>query len=416
MKLKNNLMNTPKLSGDYDIVVFSHLRWEFVIQRPQHIINRLAKDRKILFIEEPIPFTEENKGTAHTIKASKNITVLQPRISWDQMHDELEPLVTEYMDKLAINEPILWFYSAGFGEMVKRIDHSLVVYDVMDELSAFKGASPRHLEQERELLKYADVVFTGGKSLYESKSQLHDNVHCFPSSVDRVHFEKALKKSIKIPTDLAEIRKNNKKIAGFYGVIDERIDLDLLAQTADLMQEVSFVMIGPVVKINEADLPRRDNIFYLGSKPYAQLPEYLKGIDIAIMPFAMNESTKFISPTKTLEFMAALKPIISTPIYDVVRDYQKEVKIVHTAEEFKDALTFYLQETPAEKKQREKLEIAVIERTSWDNTVSAMKGLMAEALDKLQIFDEVSYLPDRKGYTSPLGVANFNFTVGYEKE
>ena len=192
--------------------------------------------------------------------------------------------------------------------------------------------------------------------------------------------------------------------------------MDLLAQTADLMQEVLFVMIGPVVKINEADLPRRDNIFYLGSKPYAQLPEYLKGIDIAIMPFAMNESTKFISPTKTLEFMAALKPIISTPIYDVVRDYQKEVKIVHTAEEFKDALTFYLQETPAEKKQREKLEIAVIERTSWDNTVSAMKGLMAEALDKLQIFDEVSYLPDRKGYTSPLGVANFNFTVGYEKE
>lgn len=365
-----------------DIIVFSHLRWEFVIQRPQHIINRLARHNTVLFVEEPIPFNEENRGTVRIIKPSEKLTVLQPRIGWEQFTKELKPIVKSYAYNLGIRNPVLWFYSPSFVDMAAYINHSLIVYDVMDELTAFLGAPKELIEQGKELLSLADVVFTGGKSLYESKKRFHDNVYCFPSSVDKKHFDKVFDEKTIVPRDLKKLKK---PIVGFYGVIDERIDLKFLGKIADASPHASFVMIGPVVKINEQDLPRRANIHYLGGKAYKDLPRYLKGIDIAMMPFALNKATKFISPTKTLEFMAAHKPIISTPVYDVVRDYQKEVSIVKNSREFTNALKRYLSESEEEKNARIALQDAVIAKTSWKNTVEKMKQHMAEALSKTTI-------------------------------
>lgn len=365
------------LKKEYDLVVFCHLRWEFVTQRPQHLISRIGKDRKALFVEEPIGFDETNKGTANVIQPSENITVIQPRIPWENMFEEMTPIVREYMQKLNINKPIVWFYSAAFLPMKDKIESSLVVYDCMDELSAFKGASPDLIEKEKELIRSADVVFTGGKSMYESKSKIGNNVHCFPSSVDRKHFEKALDESTEIPEDISSL---NKPIVGYYGVIDERIDLDLLDKISSDVPDVTFLMIGPVVKIDESDLPRNPNIVYPGGKKYEELPNYLKFIDICMMPFAMNESTKFISPTKTLEYMVACKPIISTPIYDVVRDYSDVVKIVENSDEFVAAIQYYLNETNDEKQKRQELQKDIIEKTSWDNTANEMMRLMADAL------------------------------------
>ncbi|MEO6508643.1 MAG: glycosyltransferase [Patescibacteria group bacterium] len=369
---------TQILSKNYDMVVFSHLRWEFVIQRPQHIINRMAKNRKILFVEEPIPFDNKNRGTANVIDGGNNITVIQPRIPYEAMVSEGVEVVEEYINDLKLKNPILWFYAPMYSDMLNRIEHSLVVYDCMDELAAFKGAPVELITNEKYLISQADVVFTGGKSLYESKKKLHNNVYCFPSSVDRKHFEKVSKKSTTIPADLATLQH---PVVGFYGVIDERIDLTLLDTVSKSLPDISFVMIGPVVKIDEAELPRNPNVHYLGGKSYDELPHYLKGIDIAMMPFAMNQHTKYISPTKTLEFMAALKPIISTPIYDVVRDYKKEVAISSSAKEFVKAIKTYLKETPAQKKIREQLETEIIDRTSWDNTALAMQQIMAEQLE-----------------------------------
>lgn len=360
-----------------DIVVFSHLRWEFVTQRPQHIISRLSQDRRILFVEEPIGYESALKGTANVIRINPNLTVIQPRIEWENMLESLEILVKEYMNNLSIQSPVLWFYSAAFQAIADKIPHSLVVYDCMDELSAFKGASKTLIEQEKMLLQKADVIFTGGKSLYEAKRQLAENVYCYPSSVDREHFAKSLHEDTVAPEDTHNIPR---PIVGYYGVIDERIDLALLNEVASLHSTVSFVIIGPVVKIAEEDLPKHSNIYYLGGKPYNDLPAYLKTFDIAMMPFALNESTKFISPTKTLEYIAGLKPIISTPIYDVKRDYNKVLSIVENAGEFVDALKQYLSESAADKETRTLQYEEILSAVSWDTTVAGMKKNIQESM------------------------------------
>lgn len=367
-----------------DIIVFSHLRWEFVWQRPQHIISRLAKKHRIFFIEEPIEYEPDNEKTFRSYTAAENITVLQPRIHNENLIEDLYPMLNTFMQDHEIDNPYLWFYSPMFKPLLKYIPHSFVIYDCMDQLAAFKGAPPSLLRNEKELLARADVVFTGGKSLYEEKKSYNENVHCFPSSVERNHFEQALLMRTKIPQDMADIVK---PIVGFYGVLDERLDTKLLGDVARRMPQVSFVLLGPIVKINPDDLPQNANIHYLGPKNYQELPNYLKAFDIAMMPFALNRSTKFISPTKTLEYMAALKPIVSTPIYDVVRDYSNEVAIAKTAGQFEKAIKQYLDETSLERKNRETKMSTVIDNTSWDKTVSAMEEIMKETVDQLAIID-----------------------------
>jgi glycosyltransferase involved in cell wall biosynthesis len=390
-----------KDSKKYDYIVFSHLRWEFVTQRPQHIISRLSKDKNILFIEEPIPYTSENKGTVHEITISSNITVVQPFISTETMIEELSTLLKNYRDLGRIKKPITWFYSAIFAPVLDTLPSKLVVYDCMDELAAFKNAPAELIMREKYLLSKADIVFTGGKSLFESKNKLHDNVYCFPSSVDAVHFRKSLDKATIIPDDLKNIPKPT---VGFYGVLDERLDIDLLEKIARLAPHISFIMIGPLAKIAQEDLPHLSNIYYLGPKTYEQLPNYLKGIDIAMMPFALNAATQYISPTKTLEFMAALKPIISTAIHDVVRDYKNEITIVKTPEEFISAINKYLNETKNEAIKREKAEETIIKRNSWDATTAKMKNIISTTLSTKK----------KTAFRKNLSFSKFSLQLSYE--
>lgn len=349
------------LNQEFDVIVFCHLRWEFVYQRPQHIISRLAKLYKVLYVEEPVNYSAEEENTAHFIQVNEHLVVMQPRVA--NIHN-----IKNLFDTITPAK-IGWFYSPAFLPLLSSFSFEKVVYDCMDELSLFKGADPMLMAQEKDLMTRAKIVFTGGKRLYENKKENHSNVHCFPSSVDIKHFKKALN-GIDIPTDMP---MNGRPIIGYYGVIDERIDMELIAEAAKELPQYAFVMIGPLAKISEHDLAKADNIHYLGMKSYEQLPAYLKGFDIAMMPFAMNESTKYISPTKTLEYMAAYKPIISTPVYDVVRDYSHCVHIVQNASDFKCAV---------EEIQREgRWSIIpdfdeILERTSWDKTVDDMVGLI----------------------------------------
>lgn len=359
----------------FDVIVFSHLRWQFVLQRPQHILTRLAKYHRVLFVEDPISSTDENRGTAHVMQIDKHIRVLQPHIDHTRLAEELTPLVEKYTKQFSF--PVLWFYSPIFADMMRKISHSVVVYDCMDELSAFKGASPILREKETYLLSRADIVFTGGKSLYESKKKYNESVFCFPSSVDRKHFESVWKQKLPAPLDIKKIPRPR---VGYYGVIDERIDTKLLAEIAENSSDISFVMIGPVVKIDPTELPHLPNIYYLGGKSYARLPHYLQQLDVTMMPFALNESTKFISPTKTLEFMAAKKPIVSTRITDVVRDYRHVVGIADSSPDFLGYINSYLHETPRLRKQREAFQSEVIARTSWDKTVKSMRQIIQAQL------------------------------------
>lgn len=293
----------PVKKPAYEMIVFSHLRWDFVYQRPQHLISRLSKTRKTLFIEEPIG-KGPNQSIGYEIEVvSSTLSVLKPKV--DTIYD-----IHKILRQLQIQEiPIAWFYSPSFMELMPFIEPKKVIYDCMDELSLFKGAPTTIKEQEQELMKVANVIFTGGRSLFESKSKQQKNVHCFPSSVDLVHFKKATDE-IKIPDDLKEIPKPT---IGYIGVIDERIDMKLLAETAKIMPDYSFVMIGPLAKIGEADLAKGDNIHYLGMKSYNELPNYLAGLDYTMMPFALNDATRFISPNPqfTARFVALTEAFLN---------------------------------------------------------------------------------------------------------
>lgn len=346
----------------YDMLVFSHLRWDFVYQRPQHLISRISRKHKTLFIEEPIP-PNENEGIGfETQVISPYLSILKPRVH--AISD-----IAKILARLNVRQVnSAWFYSAAFYELLNTISADHIIYDCMDELSLFKGASQLLKDQEKKLLNTADLVLTGGISLYEEKSKHNPNVHCFPSSVDCEHFEKA-KRNLMLPSDIKNIQH---PIVGYIGVIDERIDMPLIQQTAELLPEFNFVMIGPLAKIEEKDLAKAENIHYLGMKDYDVLPNYLKAFDVAMMPFALNDSTRFISPTKTLEYMAAGKPIISTSIKDVVRQYNHCVEIIESPDEFKQAIVNAI----SSRKNQIAAYQKILEKTSWDNTASKMLNLL----------------------------------------
>lgn len=356
----------------YDIVVFSHLRWNFVYQRPQHILSRLAKSYNILFVEEPFQPNAENENTSSIHQVLPNLAV------FNTYAENIDSTLKLLKDKLG-NQTIemAWFYSPSFVNALNILSFKKVIFDCMDELTLFKNAPTILIEQEKELLLKSDIVFTGGKSLYTAKQKHHHNVHCFPSSVDRKHFEKA-QNGIKVPDEMDAL---SGIVVGYYGVVDERIDYELLEKTAQLCPTVDFVLIGPFAKVNPESLPSLPNIHFLGMRTYEQLPNYLKRFDVAMMPFAMNDATKFISPTKTLEYMAGGKSIISTPVYDVVRDYAQHIEIVENAEQFTAAINklICLHKASYYLKYQE-----ILDRTSWDNTVSNMHNLMEQLVEENQ--------------------------------
>ncbi|TFW34677.1 FAD-dependent oxidoreductase [Massilia horti] len=356
------------------VVVFSHLRWDFVFQRPQHLLSRLAQHYPILFVEEPEhdagePFMEQSHP-------APNVTVCRAHtpVAAGGFHDDQIPLVQPLLARLlAPGEPVIaWFYTPMALPLLQGLEPSLVVYDCMDELAAFKNPPRQLLQRETALLNLADLVFTGGPSLYEAKRNRHPNAHCFPSSVDVAHFAAALDRSRSHPAQEAIAHPR----LGFYGVIDERFDTALVAAVADAHPEWQVVLVGPIIKIGRGELPQRPNIHYLGQQPYQALPDFLAGWDVCLLPFALNEATRFISPTKVLEYMAAELPIVSTPINDVARPYGHVVAIAEDAPRFIAACEAALALRPDERAAMAVKMREIVAATSWDQTVECMRELI----------------------------------------
>lgn len=307
-----------------DLICLSHLRWNFVFQRPNHLMTQASQRRRVFFIEEPIFEGAASLGPTGAELAIREVApslhVVTPHLRQGSDPSAQRALLAQLYRSHGIQDPILWFYTPMALEHARELPAELIVYDCMDELAAFRGAPPLLRQLERELFARADLVFTGGSSLFESKRTHHANVHLFPSSVDSGHFRTA-RTQVAEPLDQRNIARPR---LGFFGVVDERLDLDLLANIARDRPDWSIVVVGPVVKIDVASLPRLPNIHYLGQKSYAELPAYLAGWDVALMPFALNESTRFISPTKTLEYLAGGKPVVSSAIRDVVSPYAEQ--------------------------------------------------------------------------------------------
>lgn len=360
------------------LICFSHLRWNFVTQRPQHLLRRAAQEHLVYFVEEPI-FCNSDYPTLSQARGADGVTILVPRLPENTTPSQAirlqRDLLDSYFTMRVAKETVLWYYTPAALAFTDQIEADLVVYDCMDELSAFRGASPDLRTQERRLLARADIVFTGGQTLFEAKRKLHANAHAFPSSIDAAHFHKARLQRTE-PDDQAAIARPR---LGFFGVIDERMDLDLVAAVASKRPDWNFIMLGPVVKIEPASLPRLANIHWLGPKDYQELPDYIGGWDIGFMPFALNESTRFISPTKTPEFLAAGCPVVSTRITDVVRPYgeRRLVEIADDADGVISAAERAMKAPRAEWLRRVDKHLAGM---SWDMTWEGMSALMKQAL------------------------------------
>ncbi len=377
---KSRTAEITAVSQAPELICLSHLRWDFVYQRPQHLLSRTAKERRVFFVEEPI-FGETLPRLDISMRDG-GVWVVVPHLPGGMSEAEsittqqallIDDLILQY----GLTDYILWYYTPMARAFTQHLEPMAVVYDCMDELSAFKNPPPRLKEYEADLLSCADLVFTGGYSLYEAKKHLHTNIYPSPSSIDGAHFRQARTK-LEAPADQANIPYPR---LGFFGVIDERLDIELLGQIAEARPDWQFVIVGPVVKIDPADLPKNSNIHYLGGKSYQELPAYLSGWDVAMLPFARNESTQFISPTKTPEYLAGGVPVISTSIRDVVRPYGQQglVKIADTAAEFISAAEFLLSEnfdTNAWLKQVDES----LAYNSWDRTWGRMMKLLHNVL------------------------------------
>jgi len=373
-------LHEPSLQDkrDLDVVCLSHLRWNFVFQRPQHLLTRCAKRRRVFFFEEPVIEPGPPRLSMECTHPSVWVAVphLPPGLTTAESEDLQRALLAKLFATNAIHKYILWYYTPMALGFTSQLQPDVVVYDCMDELSAFSNAPPCLQEREKELFQRAHVVFTGGHSLYEAKRQSHRNIHSMPSSVDVAHFARARVAGDGVePADQAGIPHPR---LGFFGVMDERLDIKLVEAIAATRPDWQLVMLGPVVKIDESALPRRQNIHWLGMKKYDELPTYIAGWDVALLPFARNEATRFISPTKTPEYLAAGKPVVSTSIRDVVRPYG-ELGVVHIADladDFIAAIAMCLTEDDAARNKRKARVDKLLARVSWDSTYDRIEKLL----------------------------------------
>ncbi len=368
------------------ILVHCHLRWDFVWQRPQQIFSRLARNHRILFLEDPV----EGDGTARLEITAPQTNIVRvvpvlPGFAGTMSVDEqslatlglLEGALLEHpLLKGLFHNPIQWFYSPMSAKVfMDRFNATAVVYDCMDELANFKFAPPDLTQREDALMARADIVFTGGHQLFQAKSRRHNNTHFFGCGVDVAHFGRARLAATPTPAELTGLPG---PVIGYFGVIDERLDYELIASLAEKFVDGSVVMVGPFAKVNPDELPKHSNIHWLGQRNYTDLPSIVKAFDVCMMPFALNEATQYINPTKTLEYMAAGKPVVSTAIQDVVRNFTPVVKVANTHAEFAQAVERAIAQP--------QLDVIAqgVERAAgatWDVTVANMRSLMLRSAD-----------------------------------
>lgn len=378
-RVARSQLRTSSTSHVPDLVCLSHLRWNFVFQRPQHLLSRFATRQRVFFVEEPV--ADDGPTRMESRVSREGVVVAVPHLPHDLMNNAeartaaQRELLDDLMQRSDISEYVLWYYTPMALSFTGHLSPRATVFDCMDELSAFSGAPPEMRLRERELLTLSDLVFTGGQSLYEAKRSRHPAVRCFPSSVDAAHFRRA-RDRVSHPEDQASLPHPR---IGYAGVIDERMDYRLIDHVAQARPDWQLIMLGPVVKVDPASLPKRPNIHWLGMKPYEQLPDYLAGWDVAMLPFAHNESTRFISPTKTPEYLAAGKPVVSTSIRDVVRPYGIE-GLAFIADEPEDFVRAIAQALEVDLREHHRRSDAILDQGSWDRTAAQMMDAIEQSI------------------------------------
>ncbi|MCX6968048.1 MAG: glycosyltransferase [Verrucomicrobia bacterium] len=385
--LRCALAPLPNISRrDYPIIVHSHLGWDWVWQRPQQFLSRLSKKHRILFVEGPFPSESvlEPQVTLREVPAHPNITVLQtpfPASRWhegDWVDAERLRLVRSVLAGplgAEFSQPVQWFYDPmAVRAFAGQMDEIALVYDCMDELSQFKGAPPELVKRERQLLALADVVFAGGPKIHRAKAPYHSNCHAYGCGVDERHFGQARNGSAVTPGDIAHLKG---PVLGFFGVVDERMDYELIARLADADSSWQIVIVGPHTKIEDVALPQRPNLHWLGGRNYTQLPHYASRFNVCLMPFALNAATEFINPTKALEYMATGRPVVSSAIEDVVLQFNQVVAVAYSHGDFIKLCRRALQVPDPARLQRG---IELARKNSWETIVKNLEWHIDEVL------------------------------------
>jgi glycosyltransferase involved in cell wall biosynthesis len=380
------MTNAKSAPASFPIIVHSHLGWDWVWQRPQQFHSRLSKRHRILFVEGPVPCAElsSSRLTIREVADYPNIMVVQTSVPAERWQDgawvdkERRRLIESLLSGPVgadFPNPVQWFYDPmAVAAFAGHLDEAAIVYDCMDQLTQFKGAPVDLVRRERELLAIADVVFAGGPKMWREKKRHNPNSYCFGCGVDSKHFGRAREESTVVPADIGGLPG---PVFGYFGVIDERIDYELVARLADANRTGSVVMVGPWTKVDAAAFPRRANLHWLGARDYNDLPAYAKAFDVCLMPFALNEATEFINPTKALEYMATGRPIVSTAVEDVVLQFSEVVKIAKTPDEFV-ALCGDSAQNPDDRAVQRGLKLAAA--NSWDSIVKQLEGHVLDVL------------------------------------
>lgn len=373
-------------ASSFPLIVHCHLRWNFVWQRPQQFLSRLSNKHRVLFVEGPILHDEEMEPY-FTLTSAPNyphVTVMETHFPSSRFSDgawvdvQRRRLLDEALRgplKGKFESPVQWFYDPmAVGAHLGHHNPIATVYDCMDELSQFADGTAAIVERERQLLAAADVVFAGGRKMWQAKSRHNSNAHFYGCGVDVVHFGKARLSSTPLPEDVRALKG---PILGYFGVVDERLDYDLIAQLAAARPDWHIVMVGPTAKVDPATFPQAPNLHWLGGRDYSQLPAYTKAFDVALMPFALNAATEYINPTKALEYMATATPIVSTPVPDVVSNFASVVKISQNSDEF-------VQMCAGQVAQIDKMAVErglkMANENTWDAIVAKLEKHIEEAI------------------------------------
>jgi glycosyltransferase involved in cell wall biosynthesis len=365
------------------IVCVCHLSWDWVWQRPQQFLSRLAKTHPVLFVET---YRSDTRTTFTRIRAAQhpNVTVLEthlPASRWEDGNfidaERRRVLQRALVQDLAsrFHEPILWFYDPmAVDAFAGHLNERVIVYDCMDELSQFKGAPAELRERERRLVELADVVFCGGRKMRDKRRPLNRNCHFYGTGVDIDHFGRASSADLPIDPDIARLQG---PVLGYFGVVDERIDYELLAKLADARPDWSIAMVGPVAKVDPAHFPRRPNLHWLGGRPYERLPAITKGFSVCLMPFALNAATEYINPTKALEYMATGRPVVSTALDEVKSNFGQVCRVADSHEEF---IAQCVEEVDTPSRLRVARGLRLARHNTWDEIATALDRHVHEAL------------------------------------
>ncbi len=280
--------------------------------------------------------------------------------------------------KLGFRNPIFWFYWPHAVEIVDYFNPKLIVFHVIDEWTGFSGTPDTFPLLERKLLSKADLVIVTSQHLYESKANYCKEIHLVRHGADLDLFEKSQFPQTDVPADIKDL---NRPIIGYYGAL-HKLDLELIKFAAQSRPNWSFVFIGPTTGVqggNVSPLLQLNSVHFLGSRPQKVLPNYLKRIDVAILPFRVDNLTLNMCPIKMYEYLAAGKPVVSVDLPEV-RELKDVISIAYSPEDFVLKIETNLENDSA---NSIKCRMEAVKKYSWENRIQRIEHFVSQTLESI---------------------------------